>query len=102
MNPKLKFLAIVLFGLFLFSPSLMANCDKACEKFIICTEEINKRTATPEEKTKLNKACADSCKKYQTDILGCFEKSNAEGGSCASYSACTMQVAQKLKNNKKK
>jgi Cys-rich protein (TIGR04453 family) len=87
---------------FLSFPSfLLADCSPACDKFISCTEEVNKTKATVQQKTTLSKACAETCKKQGPQINECFEKSNEAGGSCQAYSSCIMKYAQLMKSAKK-
>ena len=81
--------------------SAESTCPQACDKFIVCTEEINKGKATVQQKTTLSKGCSDSCKKHQEKMIECFDKSNQEGGSCGAFSACVMKYAQVMKSAKK-
>ncbi len=93
-----------IFGVFTFLtfPSfLLAECSLACDKFITCTEEVQKTKATVQQKATLSKACAETCKKQGPQINECFEKSNEAGGSCQTYSTCIMRYAQLMKSSKK-
>jgi Cys-rich protein (TIGR04453 family) len=103
MNKKI-YLAILGFGL-LFggaNSGLFANdCVQACEKFISCTEEINSRKATANEKSTLEKACSQTCAKQTAKVLECFSMSKAAGNSCGPYQQCIMKYASAKKTPKK-
>ncbi|NBU96806.1 MAG: Cys-rich protein [Spirochaetia bacterium] len=99
-----KSIYIGILGIFSFLalPSfLLAECSQACDKFITCTEEVQKTKATVQQKATLGKACAETCKKQGQQINECFEKSNEAGGSCQAYSTCIMKYAQLMKSAKK-
>ncbi len=99
-----KSIYLGIFGIFTFLtfPSfLLADCSQACDKFISCTEEVQKTKATVQQKATLSKACAETCKKQGPQINECFDKSNEAGGSCQAYSTCIMKYAQLMKSAKK-
>jgi Cys-rich protein (TIGR04453 family) len=78
-----------------FFTSIQANdCVKVCEKFVSCTEELNKRKATAAEKDKLNQNCAKTCAKKTAQVLGCFSQGNS---SCQAYAQCIITQAQAQK-----
>ena len=81
--------------------SLAANCPQACDKFVSCTEEINKTKANAQQKTLLTKSCSESCKKHEAKILECYGASQLDNGSCNVYSACIMRYAQMMKKTGK-
>ena len=89
------------FLFFLAFTAVNADCPQACDKFIVCTEEVNKTKANAQQKALLTKGCSESCKKHQEKILECYETSNKDGGSCTAYSACIMKFAQLMKKSGK-
>lgn len=81
--------------IFLFSGltlGLQANdCMKACEKFVSCSEEMNKRKATQNEKETLLQHCSKTCAKKTAQVIECF----SQGTTCNSYAQCILAQAKK-------
>ncbi|MCX8000261.1 MAG: Cys-rich protein [Leptospiraceae bacterium] len=89
MSQKIILLIIVI----LFSTwNLSANdCIKACEKFVSCSEEMNKRKATQSERETLLQHCSKTCAKKTAQVMGCF----SQGTTCNAYAQCILTQAKK-------
>ncbi|MCB1180141.1 MAG: Cys-rich protein [Leptospiraceae bacterium] len=81
-----------------FSGISANDCVKACQKFISCTEEVNKRKALPNEKALLEKGCSVTCKNNTDKVIECYNASKKESwNSCGVYQKCIMKYAGKKK-----
>lgn len=88
MKKTLLFVLLFLISVF----ALQANdCIKACEKFVSCSEEMNKRKATQNERDTLLQHCSKTCAKKTAQVMGCF----SQGTTCNAYAQCILTQAKK-------
>lgn len=91
MIKKTLLFSLLFFG---FSFGLQASdCIKACEKFVSCSEEMNKRKASESERETLLQHCSKTCAKKTAQVMGCF----SQGTNCTSYAQCILKQAQAKK-----
>lgn len=84
---KLIFIILV----FLFSECkdpTEAKCERACNFFIKCTEEVNKMKITGPELNLGVINCMKGCTRYQSEILSCYAE---ESDSCKGMAECMLQ-----------
>jgi Cys-rich protein (TIGR04453 family) len=95
---------LLIFSILLGAASFTLNadeCNKACDKFITCTEQFHNRKATASEKGLLTKGCSESCIKFNDKIMECYKESQKANSSCGTYQQCIMKYASAVKNSKK-
>lgn len=90
-----KTLAFAFLLYIVVSPVLADDfCKDACDRFILCSEEIHKRKVTPQEEVSGRKGCMDTCQKRKKELNTCFVQYQ-KSKSCKVYGECIYKAGSK-------